>query len=523
MTDVAERHPDRDPGLGGLRIWIGTLCLALACFALGLAVTYSNPVMVLGALGALVAGALFVWLCVAHPLLTLCLVVAAQILMPVYIRLPLGVPPPLLMLALLVAVSAAQRMLNPVPSRPGKYEHLIATTLIIYNLLLLITIPNEHASSASYMMLIKTVIIPTSLFFVMLATVRTPQQLAMVFRTITIAAVACGLLGIQEFTIKHNYLAAWLAPPVTIDEDFFLWLLANSDQADAYLGGSIYRVYSFFTQPLEYSAFMTMAFPFAALAFVTAETSFRRIMYGLATVVILAGFVVSFSRGPTLALALVILTMGVFERRVRPWILGGTVALMGALIAFWPFIWDKIGERVTGSKNVTLRFRLWENGLSIFQQNPLRGIGYGSYPNYHAQSIRDNQIGPLYEYHWSHIEKVNTVENIFISLAAETGIVGLSGFALVLLTAFYVFRQVYRRCEDPLVRLLALSAFGAILAYLLSGMTVANIIGYTISILFFGVYIAALAILSRQLPEGARPLLLMARRATTSVSRGGAG
>jgi len=51
------------------------------------------------------------------------------------------------------------------------------------------------------------------------------------------------------------------------------------------------------------------------------------------------------------------------------------------------------------------------------------------------------------------------------------------------------------------------------MAYLLSGMTVANSGLYTISILFFGVFMAAIAILSRQLPQsGKSPLLLLKTR-----------
>jgi O-antigen ligase len=508
MTTVITHHPILGPGFAGLRASLWALLLLAVCFVVGLAFTYSDPVKVAAAILALVVLITFFWLSVNHPAGTLCIVVLCQILVPVYIRLPLGIPPGLLMLAVFIMFTAAGKMLRPVPAKPGKYEHLMATVLLIYSAVLLFSIPNEHASMGSYQMYIKTVFIPASLFFAMLATIRTPAQLLNIFRVITIAAVLSGLLGVQEFVTKSNIIAKFLAPEVSIDEDFFLWVLTHADEMKPFFGGAIYRVYSFFTQPLEYSAFMIMAFPFASLMFVTAKTGWGRIMYGLATAIIFAGFIVSFSRGPTLALALVIIFLGIYERRVRPWICAGTAAAAIGLIIYWPVIGAKIADRVTGSDNITLRFSLWKNGISIFLQNPLRGIGYGSYPNYHIQSIRDNQIGPMYEYTWPHIERVTTVENIFVTLAAETGLLGLSAFALLMGISFFIFRRVYKTSEDQTVKVLALSTIAACLAFLLSGMTVANIIGYTISTLFFGVFLASIAILSRLLPGGQPPLLL---------------
>ncbi len=501
MTTDVRHHPLLGPGFSGLRMWVWSALLILSCFGLGASITYFNPVLIFAGLGGVVGLILGVYLTVTFPVGALCIGIATQILVPSYLRLPLGLPPPLLALMFIIVIATAQKVLNPVPTRPGKYEHLIATVLVMYNVALLLTIPNEHASIASYKMLIQAVFIPTSLFFLCLGILKSPQKLVYVFRTITIAAVLCGLLGLHEFALKKNYLADIFAPDVSIDEDFFLWILGKENQTDLYITGTVYRVYSFFTQPLEYSAFMVMAFPFASLSFVTAKTGLSRLMYGVATAVIFAGFIVSFSRGPTLALGLVIIFLGIYERRVRPWILAGTATAVAGVLIYWPTIMGALSSRITNSENVTLRFSLWKNGLSIFMQNPLRGIGYGSYPNYHVASIRENQIGPMYEFAWPHIERVTTVENIFVSLAAEAGLLGLSFFALLLGVVFFVFRRIYKECQDDLTRVLALSAFGACLAYLLSGMTVSNNTLYTISVLFFGVYIASLAVLSRELPD----------------------
>lgn len=506
-------HAILGPGYHGAGAWMWSFVLAFLALLAGAIMTYTNPIYFGIGVAALLALAAFVAASVSYPIPTLCFVIICQVLVPVYIRLPLGLPPPLFMLALYIMVTAIAAMMNPTRNKPGQYEHLLAVVVLIYNVALLVTIPGPDATISSYLMLIKTVIIPSSLFFVFLATIRTAQHVERVFKAVNFAAVSCGLLALHEFATKQNVVARWLAPPVSIEEDFFLWLITEVDNEVSFVTGELYRVYSFFTQPLEYSAFMIMVFPFAALSFATARSWSARISYGLATLIIFMGFIVTFSRGPTLALAIVILFLAVFERRVRPYLLAGVTVLLVGIVAFWPLIVDKLGERVTGSENVTLRFSLWQNGMKIFADNPLTGVGYGSYPNVHVQTIRENQIGPMYEYTWPHIERVTTVENVFVTLAAETGMLGLTAFAVLLASAFFVFRRIFTSAPTERSRILALSACAALLSFLLSGMTVANIIGYTISILFFGVYIASLAVLSRDLPQGGPDL-----RRTNAVS-----
>lgn len=500
--DIPKSHLVLGQGYApGLRNWLVLLALLGGAVVFGLVFTFSNPIKIsvlIVFLGVVVG---FLWLGLKYPVMTLCLIVAAQVLVPVYIRLPVpglpSLPPPLLLMLGMICLSVLRQIFNPKVSETTANERFLSVTLLIYCGVLLVSIPNEYANGASYSMWIKTVLIPSVLFFVTLATLRTVSHLSMLFNALIVCGLMCGILGLHEYISGTNVLADWLAPEVSIEEDFFLWLLANYDGDQGFVGGTFYRVYSFFTQPLEYSAFMIMVFPAAALKMVSARTSFARVFFAISSLVIFAGFVVSFSRGPTLALIIVVIFISVYERRARPWVFAGAVGVMLALGAAWPMIAEKLTERITGTKNVTLRFRLWENGIQTFLENPVRGIGYGSYPNYHVTSIREHRIGPMYEYTWPHIERVTTMENIYITLGAETGVLGLGAFFLLIGAYFYIFSSVMKRSKDEETRLLALASCGGVLAYMLSGMTVANIVGYTISVLFFGVFVSSIAILSR--------------------------
>jgi O-antigen ligase len=438
-------------------------------------------------------------------LASLALVILAQILIPVYIRLPIpgiaAFPPPLMLLMGIISITVVVQMLKPVKRVRSRYETNLSIALLVYGAVLFVSIPNGYMTPDSYAMFVKTVFIPTFLFFTVLSKVRSGDDLSLVFHVILVAATLCGLLAIHEYSVGDNIVAKNLAPEVTPEEDFFLWYLTQERSTELLPHATVYRVFSFFTQPLEYSAFMIMAFPFTALCFVSAKSLSQRLFYGFSTLVTFVGFAVSFSRGPTLALAIVIMFLAYYEKRVRPWIFVGAIGIAIGLISVWSKIAEKLTERITGSSNVTLRFRLWENGIQTFLENPIRGIGYGNYPNYHVESIRAHKIGPMYEYPWQHIERVTTMENVYITLAAETGILGLTAFFVLLAVYFKTFGKVMRYAPNEQTRILALSSFGGVLAFLLSGMTVANIIGYTIAVLFFGVYISAIAVLSRKVPD----------------------
>jgi len=499
------RHPVLGPGFsGGAGSWLVAFVVFALAAILGLAFTLTDPPKVAGALLLLGFAVYFTWATLKYPVASLALVILAQVLIPVYVRLPIpglpSLPPALVLLLAMVVLSAITRMIKPVPMVPSPQEKMLSIALLIYGLVLLLSIPNTYASFGSYAMFVKTVLVPALLYFTVLAKVRTDAQLNVVFHVLLVAAVACGALAIDEYLTGDNIVATYLAPKVTAEQDYFLWYLVDERKLEILPRATVYRVFSFFTQPLEYAAFMTMVFPFSALSLVMAKSLKSKVIYAVATVIIFVGFAVSFSRGPTLALALVMLVLAIYEKRVRPWILAGTAAILVGLIAVWPILAEKLTNRLTGSKNVTLRFRLWENGLDTFIEHPLRGIGYGSYPNYHVTSIREHMIGPMYEYPWRHIERVTTMENIYVTLAAETGILGLAALALYLTVFFHTFRKVYTNARDDRSKLLALSSMAGVLAFLLSGMTVANNVGYTISTLYFGVFIAAIAILSRALP-----------------------
>ncbi|WP_169544010.1 O-antigen ligase family protein [Sneathiella aquimaris] len=498
MTQWAENR-------GMERYLVLTLVILGGLIAFAFAI--SNPILVSAVLLILAAGIAFVWLSFERPLITLIIVTVAQVLIPPYIRLPIpGLPPvplALLLMAIFCSMVILKGMLKPARIDIGRDERLLTRTLLLYSGILLFTTAIGTPDLTAIQMWIKTAFIPVLMYLIVVRTINSIDDFQRLLDMLLLSAVACGVLAVHEFVTNTNIVALYFAPEVSPEDDFFLWYLVAGERETL---EQPYRVFSFFTQPLEFSAFMIMMMPYAILSFVNQKLLGRRLIYGLSIIIVFAGYVVTFSRGPTLALMITIFVLAVLEKPLRKWVMIGITCLTILSISASPWIIDqKLMDRIQGTENVSLRFQLWQNGLAIFQKNPLFGIGYGAYPSHHVKSIRENKIGPMYEYHWKRIELVTTVENIYVTLAAETGLVGLTAFFVMLLRYFSIIRKILRQTLSVKTRTLALGSLGGVLAYLLSGMTVANIIGYTISIIFFGVFFAAAAILPRSLPDKTRP------------------
>jgi putative inorganic carbon (HCO3(-)) transporter len=280
-----------------------------------------------------------------------------------------------------------------------------------------------------------------------------------------------------------------------MEEDFVVWYLTSGREATG--DDALYRVFSFFTNPLEFGVFMVLVYPFALLRFLTPQTIGKRLLNGLFLVIILSGLLVSFSRGPTLGLICVTIFLAFPVKQVRYWIAAGSAAITVTLMLAWPWVGQQITERIQGSENVTVRIKLWENALKIMADNPVIGIGYGNYVSRHVETLRTNQIGPLYQFAWDRIEKIGTIESIFLSLAAETGIIGLIAFFSFIIALFVVGRRVLKTSVSQSGRTIVLSCLAAVFGFLVCGITVAHNIQYTPAILFFGLMMSSVVIVAR--------------------------
>jgi len=189
----------------------------------------------------------------------------------------------------------------------------------------------------------------------------------------------------------------------------------------------------------------------------------RRMAWGVISLALMGGVLVSLSRGPWLVMAIMVLLAVLLLRQRHLWLMVGLGSLILSGI-FWNT--SSMRQRLSTLSDATFqsnaeRLRMWEAGWAMIQDNPWLGVGPGHVrrvvPQYQSES--DRKAGP-----WGHLH------NTFIHMAAERGIPALLAF---LFWMALLFRASWKgwKSADLQVSGLGLAGMLAMVAFLACGMT----------------------------------------------------
>jgi putative inorganic carbon (HCO3(-)) transporter len=208
--------------------------------------------------------------------------------------------------------------------------------------------------------------------------------------------------------------------------------------------GPFMRAFGHFNQPNPFAGYLATALPMAlALAFLRRDPVAR--WARPAAVLIGAGIVLSLSRGAWLGIAVACAVMlGAASPRTRRLLVPLPAALLllfslaslgvlPAVIAdrlsvvaeyFGPF---DVRQADVTSENwaIVERMAHWQAAWDMFRDHPWLGVGPGNYATVYDDYFLPGWLEPLGHAH-----------NYYLNLAAETGIVGLAGYLLVLGLSF---------------------------------------------------------------------------------------
>lgn len=437
------------------------------------------------AIGGLIAMFGFAAFCLARPGQATSVVLVGLVIVPQYFILYLpGVPALPLSLAplgVLTGVLICSALSSPTPlMRPHSF---LITAFVLYGCALAIAAV-VGGGKESLMLLLRAGLIPLMLFLVCLYYAPSGEQSMRAMNWLLAAACIAALFACVEFVLQRNPLLERLVINADIPPDLKEPMSQFYLGAEAFDGSSlIYRCFSFFCNPLEFGTFMTMVYPFALVHAVTSVNSVARRRYALAAVICAVGVILSFSRGPILAMVLSTIGMAICLPRLRHIVaLAGVAGLFG-LGALWPFIGDRIQARLNEIDNVTARFKLWEVGFREFTDHPLFGVGLSEFAKYQDQTIRVHGIGPFVEY-GGNIDKIGTVDNHFIQMAAETGLIGILSYGILLTAFFSALWRIWHRHPDPFARNSALALAAGGFNYLFNGLTITSYVLFVITMTF---------------------------------------
>jgi O-antigen ligase len=205
----------------------------------------------------------------------------------------------------------------------------------------------------------------------------------------------------------------------------------------------------------------------------------RWLAFGCAAVIV-AATLLTYSRGGMLALSVILVLALIAHRVDRRRMIGGAVALF-ALLLLLPASFTRrfvtIEQILPGSEETIHRDSSFEKRRLLtatawvtFKNNPLLGVGAGNYTvwfDHYAEQVGSEARGydDPGEAHYPH--------NLYLEIAAETGLVGLIIFAVIVSVTLAHLRAANRAlAEDGLNEAAAVAkAFElAVIGYLISSL-----------------------------------------------------
>jgi putative inorganic carbon (HCO3(-)) transporter len=299
--------------------------------------------------------------------------------------------------------------------------------------------------------------------------VRTVQILRLVVWTLLLAGVLMAAVVIfQEVTASYS------KPFMGFGQVGREWFIGQAKTPR--LSGPI-------GDPNYFAQILLVLVPLGLLRFFGERTMFLRLLAAGATGVIAFALTLTFSRGAGVAFVVVLVMMTVF-RYIRPYQLLIVVLGLVMLLAFVPAYKERVatlGTLVTGSSsassNQSLRSRSTEMkaAANVFLDHPFVGVGPGSFPLYYQEYAR--KVGlDVHEAAQSGARRGEEARreshNIFLSIAADLGILGVLSFLAVI---YLTFRRLNRSRKGwlrshPEAANLAASFMLALAAYLTSGL-----------------------------------------------------
>ncbi|WP_134741839.1 O-antigen ligase family protein [Nocardioides sp. 503] len=294
---------------------------------------------------------------------------------------------------------------------------------------------------------------------------------ALAFVAVLLAATALHTNGQASIDVLLRY-AGFLAvlavltdvmraglPPARVARVYVLsCAVASACGIAEYIMGEDRRVGGPIGDPNDLAFFLLAGLP---LAFALRGSARRPWVYDLAAGVILLAVLGTLSRGALLGLAVVAvaaLLMGLVRWKVA---LGfgalSVVALLVVLTAFPQLIETSLSqkEHVAG-QNVSERLDLWQSAGRMTLENPVLGLGPGSFSQQH-RDFADSL--PLNINH-----TLDVAHNTYLEVSSETGLLGLVVFLAILVTAYLGAWSHWRRTRDPLGGAVCVALLGTAVA-----------------------------------------------------------
>ena len=142
-----------------------------------------------------------------------------------------------------------------------------------------------------------------------------------------------------------------------------------------------------------------------------------------------------------------------------------TIALLVLMVfssSIFPFVLGIVPSISHGTDTMGLRYALWDAAWQMWQDHPLSGVGIGMFPGQLRFYPNPKYLG--------YFQKGLVAHNMYLSMLAETGIIGFGLFITLLINSFQNFWRA-GSIEDPAIKSLVNIWLTIFVVILLGGMT----------------------------------------------------
>ncbi|MGR6837142.1 O-antigen ligase family protein [Syntrophomonas erecta] len=342
---------------------------------------------------------------------------------------------------------------------------LLLPLLIFYGTVFFIYLIKTQETAIAIMEL-RALLEYTFWFFVAVNLVSGRQQVKNLCDIFLVVGVIVALYGIYQYITGVEIPSTWV------------------DQAEA---GIRTRAFSFIGSPNVLGSFLILQISIAFASFMATQNWLKKRIYLGVSGILLLCLVFTLSRGAWLVFFFAFILLGLWlDKRI---ILVLVVLAMLTPVAV-PSVYNRmaymLSPQYVASSETGGRIARWTQAVEYWQGEPTTGLGLGRFGGGVAIA---NFPGSAY-----------SVDNFYLKIATEMGIVGLSAFLYLILSALRVGRRSLEQINDRYLHILGTGIFVGLVA-VLGHNFVENMFEFPLMATYFWFFLGVLVALPLVEPE----------------------
>jgi len=240
----------------------------------------------------------------------------------------------------------------------------------------------------------------------------------------------------------------------------------------------------FFKDHTSYGAVLALMFPVLIGMFVLAKDGAQKFILGSLVIVYLFGIYFSYTRAAYLSIVGAFVLYLLIRYRIRfKYVLTVVLCFAALLVVNKDTIWmelnknknehatEELGERIQSISNVSSdasnleRLNRWACAVEMFKERPVFGFGPGTYAFQYAPFQHHEDITIIS----TNFGDGGNAHSEYLGPLAESGLIGMLSFIVVVIAIFYTGIKLYYNLEDPWLKSVILVCVLGLFTYFTHG------------------------------------------------------